>query len=154
MNKNVKIAKELVKLAKSLMIASDNRNLYYVFKTTDGMKLKLNNRDTDKFLFSKSNDDSFVMSCKKIVFDCAKQSEEESVEWLKISAHGIFGRLFGLDTDYMSRKMTFGSIGYKREKVIVSDFKLTLYDVYKAWDVYDNLKQYDFKVDDSFAEID
>ena len=54
----------------------------------------------------------------------------------------------------MRRKMTFGSIGHERGKVIVSDFKLTLYDVYKAGDIYENLKLYDFKVDNSFAEKD
>ena len=153
MNRNVKIARELVRLAKSLVVASDNVNLYRVFKA-DGMTLRLNHEDTAKFIFSKSDSDSCVMSCEKIVFDCAKQSEEESAEWLKISAHSIFGFLFGLDADHMRRKMTFGSIGHERGKVIVSDFKLTLYDVYKAGDIYENLKLYDFKVDNSFAEKD
>ena len=153
MNRNVKIARELVRLAKSLVVASDNVNLYRVFKA-DGMTLRLNHEDTAKFIFSKSDSDSCVMSCEKIVFDCAKQSEEESAEWLKTCARGIFGFLFGLDADYMRRKMTFGSIGHERGKVIVSDFKLTLYDVYKAGDIYENLKLYDFKVDDSFAEKD
>lgn len=152
MNRNVKIAKELVKLAKSLVVASDV-NLHRVFKA-DGMTLRLNHEDTAKFIFSKSDGDSCVMSCEKIVFDCAKRSEEESAEWLKTCAHGIFGILFGLDTDYIRRKMTFGSIGHERGKVIVSDFKLTLYDVYKAGDIYEDLKLYDFKVDDSFAEKD
>lgn len=153
MNRNVKIARELVRLAKSLVVASDNVNLYRVFKA-DGMTLRLNHEDTAKFIFSKSDGDSCVMSCEKIVFDCAKRSEEESAEWLKISAHSIFGFLFGLDADYMRRKMTFGSIGHERGKVIVSDFKLTLHDVYKAGDIYENLKLYDFKVDNSFAEKD
>ena len=51
MNRNVKIARELVRLAKSLVVASDNVNLYRVFKA-DGMTLRLNHEDTAKFIFS------------------------------------------------------------------------------------------------------
>ena len=79
MRNNVKIAKELVKLAKSLVTASSfgGVNIYKVFAVADGVTLKLNNKKTARFIFSKNENGLIVMSCAKLVFDCTRRSEEE-----------------------------------------------------------------------------